>query len=658
MTQGAAPQSVPSSSPALLARNVARFGDKPAYREKEFGIWQSWTWAEAAEEIDALALGLIALGLEEGDSVAIIGRNRPALYWAMVAAQKCGATPVPLYQDAVAEEMAYVLEHCGARFVICGDQEQVDKVIEVQESVHGIDQIVYVDKRGLRKYDHTHMNAMADVQAEGRAGHERLEPVLRQREAKLGPDTTCVMLYTSGTTGRPKGVVLSNRNIIETSRASAEFDHLEPGEEILAYLPMAWVGDFIFSIGQAYWTGFCVNCPESPDTMMTDLREIGPTYYFAPPRVFEGQLTTVMIRMEDAGRFKRWLFDRYMAVARRVGPAILDDKPVSAMDRLSYRLGHLFVYGPLKNTLGLSRVRVGYTAGEAIGPEIFDFYRSLGINLKQLYGQTEASVFITQQPDGEVRSDTVGVPSPGVEIKIADNGEVFYRSPGTFVEYYKNPDSTASTKDPDGWVATGDAGFIEESSGHLRIIDRAKDVGQMADGRLFAPKYVENKLKFFPNILEAVVFGAGRDRCCAFLNIDLTAVGNWAERNNIAYASYQELSQNPQVLEIIQGHVEAVNESVAADEMLSGCQIHRFLVLHKELDADDGELTRTRKVRRRIIEEKYADLIFFLYDGSQTVSTETEVTYEDGRKGKIRATLDIQDAKVVGGEEERKVAAE
>ena len=656
MTQGAAPQSVPSSIPALLARNVARFGNKPAYREKEFGIWQSWTWAEAAEEIDALALGLIALGLEEGDSVAIIGRNRPALYWAMVAAQKCGATPVPLYQDAVAEEMAYVLEHCGARFVICGDQEQVDKVIEVQESVHGIDQIVYVDKRGLRKYDHTHMNAMADVQAEGRAGHERLEPVLRQREAKLGPDTTCVMLYTSGTTGRPKGVVLSNRNIIETSRASAEFDHLEPGEEILAYLPMAWVGDFIFSIGQAYWTGFCVNCPESPDTMMTDLREIGPTYYFAPPRVFEGQLTTVMIRMEDAGRFKRWLFDRCMAVARRVGRAILDGKPVSAMDRLSYRLGHLFVYGPLKNTLGLSRVRVGYTAGEAIGPEIFDFYRSLGINLKQLYGQTEASVFITQQPDGEVRSDTVGVPSPGVEIKIADNGEVFYRSPGTFVEYYKNPDSTASTKDPDGWVATGDAGFIEESSGHLRIIDRAKDVGQMADGRLFAPKYVENKLKFFPNILEAVVFGAGRDRCCAFLNIDLTAVGNWAERNNIAYGSYQELAGNPEVLATMQAHVEEVNRSLASDEMLSGCQIHRFLVLHKELDADDGELTRTRKVRRRIIEEKYADLIGALYDGSAQVSTETEVTYEDGRKGSIKATLDIRDAAVA--EVASKLAAE
>ena len=351
------------------------------------------------------------------------------------------------------------------------------------------------------------------------------------------------------------------------------------------------------------------------------------------------------------------MFDHYMAIARRVGPDLLDGKPVSGMDKFRYWLGNLLVYGPLKNTLGMSRIRVGYTAGEAIGPEIFDFYRALGINLKQLYGQTEASVFITQQPDGQVRSDTVGVPSPGVEIRIAENGEVFYRSPGTFVEYFKNAESTADTKDPEGWVATGDAGFIEEGSGHLRIIDRAKDVGQMADGRLFAPKYVENKLKFFPNILEAVVFGAGKERCTAFINIDLTAVGNWAERNNIAYSSYQELSQHPKVLEMIQSHVEEVNASVAQDEMLSGCQVYRFLVLHKELDADDGEMTRTRKVRRRIIEEKFADLIGALDDGSDTIYTETEVTYEDGRKGKIKATLELRDA-AVATPANQKVAAE
>jgi long-chain acyl-CoA synthetase len=380
--------------------------------------------------------------------------------------------------------------------------------------------------------------------------------------------------------------------------------------------------------------------------MMTDLREIGPTYFFAPPRVFETMLTTVMIRMEDAGATKKRMFDKYMAHARKVGGDILDGKPVSSGDRWKYKMGEMLVYGPLKNTLGLSKIRVAYTAGEAIGPEIFDFYRSLGINLKQLYGQTEASVFITQQPDGEVRSDTVGVPSPGVEVRIAENGEVFYRSPGTFVEYYKNPESTASTKDAEGWVATGDAGFFEEGTGHLRIIDRAKDVGKMADGSLFAPKYVENKLKFFPNILEAVVFGAGRDRCTAFINIDLAAVGNWAERNNIAYSSYQELAGHPKVLDTIQSHVEEVNASVAQDKMLSGCQIHRFLVLHKELDADDGEMTRTRKVRRNIIAEKFADLIDGLYDGSTSVYTETEVSYEDGRKGKLKATLELRDAKV------------
>ncbi|MCL7407043.1 MAG: long-chain fatty acid--CoA ligase [Marivivens sp.] len=646
MTKSSAPSGAPINVPQLLARNVARFPNKAAYREKEFGIWQSWTWAQAAEEIEAIAMGLLALGLNKGDYVALIGRNRPAFYWSMVAIQKCGAVPVPLYQDAVAEEMAYVLEHCGARFVIVGDQEQVDKVLEVQETVHGIDEVIYLDKRGMRKYDHTHMNALDDVAAEGRAGHYRFEAILKEREAELDYDSTCVMLYTSGTTGKPKGVVLSNRNIIETSKNSADFDHLKADDEVLAYLPMAWVGDFIFSIGQAMWTGFCVNCPESAETMMTDMREIGPSYFFAPPRVFETQLTNVMIRMEDAGALKRNMFKRYMDVARRVGPAILDGKPVSFGDRLAYALGNIFVYGPLKNTLGFSRVRVGYTAGEAIGPEIFDFYRSLGINLKQLYGQTEASVFITQQPDGQVRSDTVGVPSPGVEIKIADNGEVFYRSPGVFVEYYKNADSTADTKDAEGWVATGDAGFFEDGSGHLRIIDRAKDVGKMADGSMFAPKFVENKLKFYPNILEAVVFGNNRDRCVAFINIDLTAVGNWAERNNIAYSSYQELSQHPKVLEMIREHVEEANASVAQDPMLGGCQIHRFLVLHKELDADDGELTRTRKVRRRIIEEKFDDLITALYDNKDSIYTETEVTYEDGRKGKIKATLDLRDAKV------------
>ncbi|PLS21897.1 long-chain fatty acid--CoA ligase [Amylibacter cionae] len=644
VTSGPTPTGELNTIPRLLARNASVYGDKPAYREKEFGIWQSWTWSQVAEEINALALGLLDMGLAEGDHVAIIGRNRPYFYWAMVAIQSCGAVPVPLYRDAVAEEMAYVLDHCSARFVIAEDQEQVDKVLEVQDGLNMLEQVIYLDPRGMRKYDRSKLHDYKEVQAKGRASG--LQGELDSRLATQNFDTTCVMLYTSGTTGRPKGVVLSNRNIVKSGQAASEFDKLNVDDRVLAYLPMAWVGDFIFTVGQGYWTGFCVACPESPDTMQADLREIGPTYFFAPPRYFEGLLTNVMIRMEDASKGKQRMFKKYMDIAREIGPKLLDGKPVTFGERLQYAIGNILVYGPLKNTLGLSRTRVGYTAGEAIGPEIFDFYRSLGINLKQLYGQTEASVFVTVQPDGEVRADTVGVPAPGVELKISETGEVFYRSPGAFVEYYKNPESTADTKDAEGWVATGDAGFIEKDSGHLRIIDRAKDVGKMADGKMFAPKYVENKLKFYPNILEAVVFGNGREKCCAFINIDLSSVGNWAERNNIAYSSYQELAGHPQVLATVQEHVEAVNKSVAEDEMLSGCQVHRFCILHKQLDADDGELTRTQKVRRRIIEEKFKDIIDALYDGSEKVSTETEVTYEDGRKGSIKATLELRDAKV------------
>ena len=647
----------PVSLIRLVRRNAELYSKKPAYREKEFGIWQSWSWAQASTEIDNLSYGLLSLGIKQGDHVAILGRNRPYFYWAMVAIQAAGGVPVPIYQDSVADEVCYVLDHCKARFVFAENQEQVDKVLDIKDQLASLDSLIYLDSRGMRKYDKSNMHDYRAIQKQGADQPAKMKAELEKRIDAQTDDTTCAMLYTSGTTGRPKGVVLSNRNILLTAKASSEFDNLTVDDSVLAYLPMAWVGDFIFSIGQAIWTGFCVNCPESTDTMQHDLKEIGPSYFFAPPRYFESILTDVMIRMEDAGAFKQAMFRYFMAHAREVGGQILDGKAsVGLVDRLKYSLGSAMIYGPLKNTAGMSNVRVGYTAGEAIGPEIFDFYRSLGINLKQLYGQTEASVFITQQPDGEVRSDTVGVPSPGVELKIADNGEVFYRSAGVFMEYFKNPKSTKETKDKDGWVATGDAGFIEDGSGHLRIIDRAKDVGKMKDGSLFAPKYVENKLKFFPNILEAVVFGNGRDTCTAFINIDLQAVGNWAERNNIAYSSYQELAGNETVIETIKSHIDEVNVDIASDNMLSGCQIHRFLILHKELDADDGELTRTRKVRRRIIEEKFNDLITALYNGDTEIFTTTEVTYEDGAKGSISATLRICDAVVNAPAKQRKAS--
>ena len=630
--------------PKLLARNVAEFGDSPAYREKDLGIWQTWTWTEASSEVMNLAKGLIDLGIKEADHVAVIGRNRPYLYWSLLAIQHIGAVPVPLYQDAVAEEMEYILTHCNATFAIVGDQEQVDKIYEISGSLKGFKDIVYVDPKGLRKYDKTKLHDFDSIIKRGKNDTGQLASQLDGRIAKIDGDTTCVLCYTSGTTGKSKGVVQTHKAIIGASMAAVEFDQFNNRDSILSYLPMAWVGDFMISVGLGMAAGGCINCPEGPDTMQPDLREIGPSFFFGPPPLWERLKTSVYIRIEDASPIKKAAFHYFMDTAAKVGKDIMEKKPVGIWDRVKYSLGNIIIFGPLKNMLGMSKVRIAYTAGEAISSELFDFYRSLGINLKQLYGQTEASVFLTMQGNDEVYSDTVGKPLKGVELKIANSGEVLYRAPGTFKEYYKNPKATTETKDKDGWVATGDAGYMDDETGQLRIIDRAKDVGKLKSGALFAPKYVENKLKFFPNILEAVLFGDGKENCVAFINIDLTAVGNWAERNNISYASYQELAANGEVGKILKEHVESVNMDLAKDPMMSGCQIKRFLVLHKELDPDDGEITRTRKVKRTFVAEKYSDLVSALYSGKTSIDTKTEVTYEDGRKGYLEATLGIVDA--------------
>ena len=630
----------------VLEENAKTSPNQPAVREKAFGIWQTWSWRDYSENARQLALGLIDLGMEDSSPVAIVGNNRQQLYSAMFSVQMAGGIPIPIYQDAVADEMLHVLQHSESKIIIAEDQEQVDKVIELGEKLPKVEKIIYLEEKSMRSYESEDIISIKSVLSRGENVPDQCHKELESRKSKQTSETTGVILYTSGTTGKSKGVVLSNANILTAASGAIEFDSLKPGMEIVSYLPMAWVGDFIFSTCMAPLGKMCINCPESRDTVRSDIPEIGPHYFFGPPRVFEGLLTSIMIRIEDASSIKRRLFHYFMGLAKRIGGDVLEGKSVGVFNRVLYGLGDLIIYGPLRNSLGMSRVRVGYTAGEAIGPEIFEFFRSIGINLKQLYGQTEAGVFVTMQPDGEVRSGTVGVPAPGVELKIGDGGEVYYRSPSSFIEYYKNAKSTSDTKDKDGWVATGDAGFIEEGTGHLKIIDRAKDVGKMSSGEMFAPKYVENKLKFYPNILEAVLFGKDRKKCVAFINIDLSSVGNWAEKENIAYSSYQELAAHPQVYDMIEEHINEVNVDVSKDKMLSDCQIDRFLILHKELDPDDGEITRTRKVRRQFVEEKYSDLVKALYDGSKNIKTETKVTYEDGREGSISANLEIRNAKL------------
>jgi long-chain acyl-CoA synthetase len=630
--------------PKLLMHHARVRPQRPAIREKDLGIWQTWSWHRFADEVRALACGLAEHGFKRGDHLALVGDNRPRIYAAMCAAQCLGGIPVPLYQDAVAAEMAYPIQNASITHAVVEDQEQVDKLLEILPQCPTLERIYYDDPRGLRHYQQPQL-ASCDALLE--LGHEvfrRDAAFLETEIAKGSGEDTAAMFFTSGTTGAAKGVVLTHASLIDRAKAAAEMEGLGDADVVLAYLPPAWIGQNIFSYAQPFVTGYCICCPESSETVMSDMREIGPTYYFAPPRVLEALLTQVSIRMEDASALKRSLYRYFMDVARRIGGALLDGRPVGLLDRLTYRLGDLLVYGPLRNVLGMSRVRVAYTAGEAIGPDLFRFYRSIGINLKQLYGSTETSVFVCVQPNGQVKADTVGPAVKGVELSFTPERELLIRSPGLFKEYYKNPIATAEAKDAQGWFHTGDAGYFD-ADGHVKIIDRVKDVGKLADGSLFAPKYLENKLKFFPYIKEAVAFGHGRDRVCAFINMDMEAVGNWAEKRNLPYAGYVDLASRDEVYELVRECIEKVNADLAAEPELAGSQIRRFLILHKQLEADDGELTRTSKVRRRHVGEKYAALVDALYGGAQTVHVEAQVRYEDGRTGSISADLKIRDAK-------------
>ena len=631
--------------PKILLDNAKKFPPtKIAMREKDYGVWQSYSWQDSLDQVRDFALGLASLGFKRGDKMAIIGDNRPQLYWGLAASQCLGGVPVPLYQDAIEQELLYILDHSEARFALAEDQEQSDKLLALKEKIPGLEYIFYDDPRGIRNYTQPFLMAFTHVQELGRKfGAENPDYFLNEVN-KGQPDDLSIIAYTSGTTGNPKGVMLTYHNIVTTAKNAVEMEGLQEDEEVMAYLPMAWIGDNIFSYCESFVAGFTANCPEDPSTVMLDMREVGPTYLFAPPRIWENILTQVMIRMEDAAWIKQKMFHFFMNVASKVEKLRIANESVPFSPKILYQLGRFLVYAPLVDNIGMKKVRIAYTAGEAIGPEIFEFFRSLGINLKQVYGMTESSAIISIQKDDDIDSETVGTPIPELEIKISDKGEVMYKSPGVFQGYYKNPEGTKETLE-DGWVHSGDAGYLTKH-GHLKIIDRAKDVSKLNDGTIFAPKYIENKLKFSPYIKEAVAHGQDMDYVATFVDIDYGAIGNWAERRHIAYTSYTDLAQKPEVYDLIFNEIKRVNKSLSDDEQLRGAQIKRFLLLHKELDPDDGEITRTRKVRRKFVAEKYGDLIDALYSDKDSVEMDAKITYEDGRTTMIKANLRIRNAEI------------
>ena len=629
--------SIDITLPQLLRRNAERMPDRPALREKDLGIWQPYSWRRYWQEVRDFASGLAAAGFGPGDKLSVIGENRPCLYFAQLAAQSLGGIAVPVYQDAIATELAYVLDHAETSVVVAENQEQVDKILSLKDRLPHLKLIVYDDPRGLRNYDDPILKPFEAITAEGREFAAAHPGYVEAAIAQGKPDDLTLFSYTSGTTSRPKGVMLSHANLLSAAAVLAEAEGVRRDDEHLSYLPMAWVGNSLISLALHLWVGFTISFPEKPETLQRDLRELGPTIALAPPRYWENALTAVMVRAADATPLKRHTFDFFRRIAERAQLCAGEGRKLPPGLRLARAIGEVLVYGPLRDQLGLRRARLVYTGGAPLGAEIFRFFRSVGVNLKQVYGATELAGLCSVQPDGEVDPDTVGRPFAGVEVRIDDTGEVLVRSGGVFKGYYKQPEATIAAMAEDGWLRTGDAGFIDRR-GHLVIVDRAKDVGKLADGTALAPQFLENKLKFSPYIGEAVVFGDARPFVAAIIAIDAATVGNWAERRNLAYTSFQDMSARPEVRELIGEEIRKCNAALPAP-----IRIRRFLVLNKEFDADDDEITRTRKIRRRFVTEKYAAVVEAFYRDAADVELSTEITYEDGRKMMLHSTLAIGD---------------
>ena len=620
--------------PRVLAANAKALGDVVALREKDRGIWQQTTWAQWLDEVLCCAAGLEALGFVPGDALLTVGDNRPHLYSGMLAAGALRGFAMPVYPDAAPDEVRHSIQASEVRFVLAEDQEQVDKILDLRESCPSVQHVIYDDPRGLGAYQAPGLLSWAKLQELGAQRLQR-EPALRDALIdRAGPDDPAAFIHSSGTTGRPKGVVLSQRNILSGVANAHRAKAFDFGEEVLAYLPMAWVGDFAFTVGAGIALHFTINVPESPETVLHDLREIAPTFYLAAPRSWDNLLTMVQVRMEDSTRLKKALYDFFMQQAIARERALLKGREPSSAQKLMRPLGEWLIYGPIKDQLGLTRVQHAFTGGEAIGEDTFVFYRALGVQLRQLYGQTGSSAFNAMQEPGEVRLHTVGRPLPGVEARIADNGEIQVRSGSVFRGYHRNDEATREALQ-DGWLHTGDAGYLEPN-GHLVVLGRLSEVVHTAQGERYIPNYIENRLKFSPWVKDVAVLGKGRDRLSAIVCIDKEPVGHWAELRGISYMSYADLSQKPEVIALVKAAVERVNATLP-----DALKLRHFVSLHKEFDADDGEITRTRKLRRNVVEERYAPIIEAIYDGQATVTMKAQIVYETGETGVTERELRV-----------------
>ncbi len=628
---------IEATLPQFLLRHARTRPQDPAIREKEKGIWQEWTWKDYLDHVRWIALGLIKLGFERGDKLAIISDNRPAVYWTMVAAQTAGGVPLGLYQDAIAKEVQYVIDHSDAKFVLAEDQEQVDKLLELKSGIPKLRKIIYDDPKGMRHYTDPLLMSLEELEKLGQALDRERPGLFDELVSRGRSEDVALLAYTSGTTGFPKGAMISQFNLVKAIEGLREIEHYSPRDQVLAYLPPAWVGDTFWSLAGALIVGQTVNCPERPETVMENLREIGPDVFVAPPRIWENLVSLVQVKMEDASLLKRWIYRRLMPVGEAVARLRMEKQQVPLRLRVLGALAEFFVFGPLRDHLGLRRMRYAYTGGAPLGPEIFLFFRTIGINLKQVYGQTEISGVSFVQRNGDIKLGTVGRPFPNTEVRLTESGEVVCKSPCVFLGYYKNPEATAEVL-KDGWLYSGDAAMFDPD-GHLIVIDRAKDVTSLASGTKFAPQYIENKLKFSPYIKEAVTIGQDRPYVAAMINIDMENVGKWAERRGIAYTTYTDLAQKPPVYDLIGREVERVNR-----DLPEATRIRKYLLLHKELDPDDEEVTRTRKVRRKFVAQKYAPIIEALFTDAEVVPVTSVITYQDGRKATIQTELAIRQA--------------